>query len=215
MGETDQVIETPEPPHVHASHGSSGILDKALAVAVILISVASLLVARHTSHTMEALVAENARLVRASSTPVLQWDTGNVGENGRELNFEVANVGSGPARVVWFEVRLDGKPYANAQKLMLALAPAGDLQWTTTTTSVANRFLPPNKAVTIFRWVYPEQGNSVSQATWTALDRRRFDLEIEACFCSVLDECWTSNLGADVPRPVKACDAKGRTNFMG
>ena len=60
------MIDDPEGPHPH--HGSSGIkwLDLALAIAVLLLSAASLWTAHGTGQTMERLVAENSRLVRAN-----------------------------------------------------------------------------------------------------------------------------------------------------
>lgn len=90
------VIEEGEAPHAH--HGQTGIkcLDLSLAVAVLVQSGASLLTAQHTGHTMERLVAENSRLVRAQATPMLQFFTGNVGDAGRAISLSVANVGPAP-----------------------------------------------------------------------------------------------------------------------
>ena len=207
------MIEDPEGPHPH--HGSSGIkwLDLTLAVAVILLSAASLWTAQHTGKTMQQLVDENSRLVRANSTPILQWDNGNVlaqGERGQY--FRVANVGSGAARVIWFEIALDGKPMTDIRSL-INYAPKPEDKDYITTGGVAGSYLPAGENREIVRWPYPT--TPVSQAKWQALDKNRRSLVATACFCSVLDECWTSHLGADLPKPVKACDARGHLNFDG
>ena len=80
----------------------------------------------HTAKTMEQLVEQNRRLVRANSVPLLQFDTGNIGDDGRssELYLAVRNAGTGPARIVWFELLQDGRPVRNYQDLLPANAKA-------------------------------------------------------------------------------------------
>jgi hypothetical protein len=46
-------------------------------------------VSLHTGRTMEKLVERNARLARANSVPLLQWDTGTVNEAGRRTRDSV------------------------------------------------------------------------------------------------------------------------------
>ena len=207
------MIDDPEGPH--PGHHKSGIawLDLTLAIAVILLSAASLWTAQHTGHTMQQLVAENSRLVRASSTPLLQFDTGNVlGEGARGQYFSVANVGSGTARVIWFEAALDGKVIPSVFRLIDYVPdPANDDY--ITTGGVGGTYLPAGESRQIVRWPYPK--TAASQSKWKDLDRIRHHLVVSACFCSVLNECWTSHLRADLPVPVKACDARGKTNFAG
>ena len=207
------MIDEPEPPHGH--HGGSGIkwLDLALALAVLALSGASLLTARHTGHTMEQLVEENSRMVRASATPLLQFTSGNVEPPGaRVLTFTVANVGTGTARVIWFELAQDGKPQRNIFEL-LGYQPKASEQDYITTQAVGGTYLPAGEARQIVSWPVPK--SPASLARWNALDRARFGLVVTACYCSVLGECWTSHLRADVPEPVKSCDARGKLNFDG
>ena len=132
------------------------------------------------------------------------------GERGQY--FQVANVGSGTARVIWFQLTLDGKPMSEIRQL-IDYAPKPEEQDYITTDPVAGTYLPAGDNRQIVRWPYPK--SSISQAKWQELDRNRKRLKPSACFCSVLDECWTSHLGADLPVPVKSCDARGRVNFAG
>ena len=67
---------------------------------------------------MEQLVEQNSRLVRANSVPLLQFDSGNINDEERstELYLAVRNAGTGPARIVWFELLQDGRPVRNYQR---------------------------------------------------------------------------------------------------
>lgn len=202
-----------EPEGLHAHH-SSGIkwLDLALAIAVLALSGASLLTAQHTGRTMEKLVEENGRLVRANATPVLQFLTGNVDAGQRVITFNVANVGTGTARVISFEVAKDGRARRNVVDLLDYEPKASERDYVPTQ-PVANTYFPAGEARPILQWKYPS--GAVSQAKWRALDVDRYKLNVTACFCSVLGECWTSHLRADVPKPVKQCDTRGRINLQG
>ena len=207
------MIEDPEGPHPH--HSGSGIkwLDLTLAVAVILLSAASLWTAQHTGKTMEKLVAENSRLVRANSTPILQFASGNVTPpSTRRISFDVSNVGTGTARVIWFEVSKGGVPMRRINQLINYVPKPAEQDYITTQ-AVAGSYLPAGEVRTIVGWPYPK--SLVAQSVWQQLDKDRRKLKLSACFCSVFDECWISKLGADLPVPVKACDARGRTNFDG
>ena len=204
------MIDELETPHVH--HGSSGIawLDLALALSVLVLSGASLLTAQHTGHTMEKLVEENSRLVRANSTPVLQFQTGNVDGGQRVLTLSVGNVGTGTARIIWFQVAKDGATATDPTDL-IAYAPRAEEKDYLPTRPVGGTYMPAGETRTFMSWAYP--AGTASRAKCQAFDQARTRLQVTACFCSVLGECWTSHLEADMPQPVRQCDAAGVVNF--
>lgn len=208
------VIDELEVPHAH--HAKSGIawLDLSLAVAVLVLSGASLLTAQHTGHTMEKLVEENSRLVRANATPVLQFLGGNVGDSGREVSLTVANVGTGTARVIWFELARNGRVRRNANDLIDYVPKPSERDYVPTQ-PVGGTYFPADETRKFVAWKYPT--GAVSRAKWEAfdLDRQAGRVTASVCFCSVLGECWTSSLKADTPRPVKVCEPRGRINFSG
>ena len=208
--ETPRVIDDPDAPHVH--HGKSGIawLDLSLAIAVLALSAASLLTAQHSGRTMEKLVEENSRLVRANSTPLLQFLTGNVGDAGRSISLSVANVGTGTARVIWFEVAKDGVAKTDPIDL-IGYAPRAEEQDYLPTRPVGGTYFPAGETRQFLSWNYPK--GAVSQAKWNAFDSARAALRVTACYCSVLGDCWTSHLAADMPQPVARCTAQGHLNF--
>lgn len=206
----EAVIDEPEAPHVH--HGKSGIawLDLALALSVLGLSGASLLTAQHTGHTMEKLVEENSRLVRANSTPVLQFLTGNVDNDQRVQTLTVANVGTGTARVIWFEIMRDGTPQRDPTDL-IDYMPRAEEQDYLPTRPVGGTYIPAGESRMFMSWKYPS--SAIARAKWNAFDGAREALSVTACFCSVLGECWTSQLRSDLPTPVSSCSASGHVNF--
>ncbi len=207
------MIEDPEGPHPH--HGSTGIkwLDLALALAVVALSGASLITAQHTGQTMERLVDANSRLVRANATPILQFATGNVQPpSTRAITFELSNVGTGTARLIWFELALDGKAMPNINTLIGYTPRAAEHDYITTNQS-GGTYVPAGERRLLITWPYPS--SPAAQTAWDRLDHARARLKPSACFCSVLGECWTSHLGADLPQPVASCDVRGHLGFYG
>ena len=205
------MIDDPETPHGHHKTGIEW-LDYALAIAVLVLSAASLWTAHGTGETMQQLVAENSRLVRANATPILQFTTSNVADNERALRFEVSNVGTGTARVIWFELAKDGVPMPNYIKLFGYEPKAGDHDYVPQST-LPDTYVPAGENRAILTWKRPTVPASI--AAWDRMDAGRNAITTTACFCSVLGECWTSHLRADLPMPVKACDARGHVSFGG
>jgi hypothetical protein len=203
------MIEAPETPHTHHSHshgggGSGRWFDIAMAVAVLLVSAGSLYVALHTGHTMEALVHANERLVRAQSTPVLQYDHGNISDDGKEqLTFTITNVGSGPARIVWFQVTPGDNRYTSIGQWVIS---TGDSPISFTSASINRMVLAPGVERNMVTWKRP--ADEAGRKRWALLDRARFETPVRACYCSVFDQCWESNLEADIPKEVPSCERK-------
>jgi hypothetical protein len=190
-----------------------------IAVAISMITSASsaLIATLHTGRTMTALVEQNAKLVRANSTPILEFGHGNLTDAGEhKLNFTVRNVGSGLARVVWFELRLDGKPMPAMRNVIDTLSPGLKGEFTTTTGPVANRVFAPGTDQQVFGWRRPPDSDVDVLKAWTAVDKARFErIKVEACYCSVFQECWTSSLDGALPKPVEQCTAEGHTVLKG
>lgn len=210
--EKPEMIDEPEVAHGH--HGRSGIawLDVALSVSVLALSGASLFTAQHTGHTMERLVEENSRLVRANATPVLQFSTGNVYQGERNITLSVSNVGTGTARVIWFELRRDNRPITGVTQLIGYQPRAAERDYVMTR-PVADTYIPAGEERLLMALKYPNYSPDASH--WNALDAGKGQLRATACFCSVLGECWTSHLDAELPVSVPVCEPRERTSFRG
>ena len=209
------MIESPEVPHAHTdAHAGRHWFDVVMAIAVLTMSAGSLYVALHTGSTMEQLVEQNQRLVQANSTPLLTFRHSNRVEGDPRLRFTVANVGAGPTRIVWLELRRSGKPYPAMRPLIETIAGAPLDALEIGTAPIAPLIVPAGEMITVFDWERPAANDPVL-AVWDALDRERFHYEVEACYCSVLDQCWTATLDGSPAVPVDACDAGGRTILRG
>lgn len=189
----------------------------AVAASMVISAVSALIATLHTGRTMTALVEQNARLVKAGSTPILEFGHGNTREDGvASLEFVVRNVGSGMARVVWFELTLDGKAMPNARTVVRSLKPDATEGMTILTGPVANRYLAPGAEQRVLGWARPAEANSDALAGWNELNKARFGrIAVSACFCSVFHECWTSQLAGDVPKPSPDCANEKRLSLQG
>ncbi|MGE0740767.1 MAG: hypothetical protein AB7O98_05430 [Hyphomonadaceae bacterium] len=191
-------------------------LDLAVALFALLISSASIFVAYQSNQSME-------RLVRAGSWPFLQLGSGNVSDDGeRQIAFAVSNVGTGPARIHDFEVKVDGAALPQEGHLLTnvlraccdaefraAVAAAGGdvvaIYGDEVSSPVSRRFLAPNDDVTAMRW----PRSDTNAALWAALDTARQTGRItqSVCYCSVFDDCWVARSDAFPPEEVNSCES--------
>lgn len=190
--------------HAHAHKTGHKWLDLAIAFSAITISIISLFVAVAHGRTEE-------RLVAASSWPFLTFNTEKNGleAGGGTVYLRLRNSGVGPARVKWLRMSLDGKPIGGRADLMSRCCgvPAGspDAQIGIGLVSQNSPIgvLPARETVDILAW----RALPKSKTVLSKLDGVRHKLRAEACYCSVLDECWISDLSATAePRKVDKCE---------
>jgi hypothetical protein len=191
--------------HAHAHKTGHSSVDLAIALSAIAISVISLFVAIGHGRTEEKLVA-------ASSWPFLTFQTTRNGlqAGSRVIDLRVQNSGVGPARVQWMRMTLDGTTIRSRADLMSRCCgvPAGTAEEQVRRGLVTQNepigVLPARDGVDVLAW-RELPGNA---ATWAKLDGVRHRLKTEACYCSVLDECWSSDLTATAqPHRVDQCEA--------
>jgi hypothetical protein len=189
----------------------------AVAASMVISAISALIATLHTGRTMTALVEQNAKLVRANSTPVLEFTHGNGRDDGTKvLEFVVRNSGSGLARVVWFELKVDGKPMGNMSQAMAAFQPELAPASTYNSSPIAGRVLSPAAEVRLFGFDHVVATNTKSLNMWDAVDKARFTrLTVEACYCSVFQECWTSELKGDTPKLSPDCAQQKRVSLQG
>lgn len=201
----DGMIEPPETPHHVVEHHRTAIpwFDVAMGVAVLVVSFGSLYVALHTGHTMEKLVEQNQRLVRAQSTPILQYTHGNNVDGRKAMSFYVRNAGTGPARIAWIRLAHGGKVYQNWTRFAIDQAQ-GVPQLPLMSSPIAPAVLSAGEERMILRW--ERGGGPVEVAAWDRIEKARFTDQATACYCSVFDECWTSHMNGDVPQQVESCE---------
>jgi hypothetical protein len=190
--------------HSHGHHTGIKWLDLILAGSAIFISVVSLVVSIHHGRTMEQLVAANEKQVKASTLPILRYSTGNMQNNIRMVHFHLANGGTGPAVIEWLRLKWNGQPATGDKDLLERCCTAGKLPqprsvWIDTASGTT---LPARDSLTFFS----VRASDADPALFELLDRNaRFKVEAEACYCSVLEECWLTDF-TNQPREVKACE---------
>lgn len=190
----------------HPHHTGYRWLDLTLALSAMFVSVVSLIVAVRHGQAMD-------RLVAANSWPFLTYASDNEGPDGRQrITLRIENAGIGPARIQTFELWWQGQPVASADELLarccmlqrhapLALADLKALDLYVGI--VAPAVLRAGDAQNILSLERTDANADV----WDRLDKARLNLTMRACYCSVFDECWISNLLETDTTDVATCPA--------
>lgn len=166
---------------------------------VLLISLVSLFVAVNANRTQE-------RILAASVWPSLVFGTSDAAADGSpQVSLDLLNRGTGPARVRWAELQYRGVPMANAQALLASCCGYDGAQPIELyTSSIQRRVLGADEWVQLLRMPRPAGGS----ALYEALPELDGNLRLRLCYCSVLDDCWLLDSGADDdPTPLRACPA--------
>lgn len=191
---------------VHAEPKRTGhrLLDLSIAVSAILISLTSLAIAIHHGRVQQKLVAAN-------SWPFLTALTSNdFGEGRQTFSLLILNSGVGPAALKRLVVRYDGKPVRGWVELLQACcALARDFKLSEfqdigfVSGGRAKGIIRANQHVLLLRLArLPERPR-----IWEQFGAARLKLTFDACYCSIIGECWESDLKTLDPRSVQQCDA--------
>lgn len=193
-----------------------GWVDLSAAVCALIISVSSLWVTIRHGHTMERMADANARLVSANSYPLLQQFQSNAVDlrspsytgDLHVASLNVANGGVGPAKVETLEVFWNDRPVRTALELLQACCA---------TSEDASLFSHPNWLVTsdlqgtmlrageVSRLLLMIDRDGESAALAARFVAAYPKVKMRACYCSVFDECWLSNLETLHPQSVASC----------
>ena len=219
----------PEVEHGHHHHPTGHRwLDLALPVCALFVSAVSLVLAFIDGDHMQKMADANARLVEANSWPFLQYTTSNEDEHGNAvIEIGVINSGVGPAKLESFQVFWDGAPVASARDLLktcCGLQP-GQLPSMADAKGTAAEQIAQIREVSKSGLSSSQMAPSVIQAhqgqalltlplsersaeVFQRLNIARGKLTVHACYCSVFDECWSSDLRSMTQQRVKACPQK-------
>ena len=179
-------------------------LDLLLAGSAILISTISLVVGFQNAQTQE-------RMVAATSRPILFFETGNAvsGDPTPSISMTIRNDGAGPALLRHLEVRYAGKPVTDKVALFKACCgvdisrPGAGLALMSR--KVDNTILPAGSESTFLRF----NKEDATAGIWEKLNTGRFKLTFDACYCSIIGECWRSDLTGAEPTRAKRCETTG------
>jgi hypothetical protein len=192
-----------ETPHV--AHGTGRRwLDLTLALSAMFVSIVSLAVAVHHGNAMD-------RLVTANSWPLLMYGTSNLdAQRNWRISLRVENDGVGPARVQTFEVWWQGQPVPTGPELLrrCCMTDANTPIDSSTARSlslfigqVASRVIRAGEAEDFLTLELKDANADI----WHRLDSARLQLKMRACYCSVFDECWETDLEQTSAKRVGRC----------
>lgn len=179
------------------------ILDLTIAGSAILISCVSLFIATQQSRTME-------RTLAASSWPLLQFASGNTNDSGQlSIDMAIENEGVGPAIVRRIRMVYAGKEYDNPYELLRDCCayvvknadPTKMGAGTALTQPVEGKVIKGGDKITFFRMDLTPDNAEV----WRKLDAARFNMTFDTCYCSVLGDCWQSDLKSLDQNKVDKC----------
>ena len=205
-GGQEPAAESGAPPAPHSRFGREDTkwpswIELSVALTALVVSIASLFVARHQAQVMD-------RQLAASVWPLLEYNSSNVRGDRPYISLRLRNTGVGPLRIRSFRVGYDGRPMRGSKDLLLSCCVAGDTTrpFTTTTSGVLGNVLPAGDGVA-FLGLAPD---SAQRAVYAVFDRERFRVAVRACYSSVLDDCWVVDTEAktDDPQPVRSCAAE-------
>jgi hypothetical protein len=198
---------TPEHETVHVPHSTGHRwVDMAVALSALFVSIVSLALAVHHGDAMD-------RLVAANSWPFLMYDTESIDPQGnRRISLKIENSGVGPARIQTFEVWWQGQPVSTASELLqrccmtdakAPIDPATARSLDLVIGQIASRVLRAGAAESFLSLELKE----ANAAIWHRLDIARLQLRMRACYCSVFDECWETDLVQTSAKRVRSCRA--------
>jgi len=191
----DDVVATPR------RTGFSRV-DLILALTAVFVSIVSLIVAIQNARTQREMVS-------ASTWPFVTSWIKLGGNEHNDIQFGIGNSGVGPAKIENYEVFYKGRSVRSARDLLRRCcglpaerktADAALNRWMSST--VTNQTVlraGEDQPVIVLR---PDPENSRLAERFAAALR---DVTYSACYCSVLDECWTSTLGSTQAVRVKTC----------
>lgn len=192
---------TPAPRRTGGKH-----FDVVIAVAAIFISAVSLFVAIQHGKTERDLVAANV-------WPFPRAILSNGYDNNHSIAIGVSNGGVGPAKISSFELFYRGQPISSGLDLLrkccgLSSDPAA------VKTAFPNGTYNSIVDETVLR---PGEDNPVLRVAPSLKSPQVTDnlakvsvlkqISFRVCYCSVLDQCWVSDLRSTHTRPVRECEA--------
>lgn len=155
--------------------------------------------------------------VKAMTYPLIEFSHGNYDGEARErrVYMNLKNAGVGPAIVKrvsfayadhsfdalnnWIEACCDEANDVYMDRVRAANFEATD--WTMTTAEYQDIILPVGGEVTFLSLRYDERNKPL----WDSLNRERWKLTPEICYCSLLDDCYATD-GAGQVTNLPSCD---------
>ena len=129
--------------------------------------------------------------VRAAVWPILEFDS----SNAPDIHFTLANKGVGPAIIRHVIVKVDGQPVRNWREVVEKILGPGHLA---SESDMSGYVFAAGESRTVFTPRDPENNPlnfDKSNPLWVKMNKERFRVTAEICYCSTLGECWILRAG--------------------
>jgi hypothetical protein len=159
------------------------------AIIATLVGFCALCVSGYTAHVQR-------QQVRAAVWPILQFDS----SNAPDIHFTLANKGVGPALIRHVIIKVDDQPVKNWREAMEKLLGPGEHLFSEA--DMNGYVLAPNESMAVVTARDPNNNPLVfdkSNPLWVTMNKERFRVTAEICYCSTLGECWTLRAGGLTP----------------
>ena len=176
-------------------------IDIFVGACALLVSVVSLFIAYRSNQVQD-------RMLEATIWPYLFWDSSNIDEQRRveQISLGFRNMGVGPAKIESLQLSYKGQLLAGFKDLVQACCKAEVeplKQWSSQTAEINPSVIPAHDEIRFFALDKTEQ----NVALWDKLERERYKLVAQVCYCSVLEDCWLLDSSKHTPDKVRQCPA--------
>ena len=152
--------------------------------------------------------------VRAAVWPILQFDS----SNAPDIHFTLANKGVGPAIIRDVILKVDGQPVKNWREALERILGPGEHH--ASESDMSGRVLAAGESMTVFT-PRDSENNPLnfdkSNPLWVKMNKERFRVTAEICYCSTLGECWTlrgSGMTPSTTTETRRCPSPSAISFQ-
>jgi hypothetical protein len=134
--------------------------------------------------------------VRAAVWPILEFDSGNA----PDIHFTLTNKEVGPAIIRQVIMKVDDQPVRNWKEVLEKILGPGE--YLGSESDMNGYVFAAGESRTVFTPRDPENNPlnfDKSNPLWVKMNKDRFRVTVEICYCSTLGECWTLRAGGFKP----------------
>jgi hypothetical protein len=134
--------------------------------------------------------------VRAMVWPILEFGS----SNAPDIHFTLANKGVGPAIIRHVIVKVDDQPVRNWKAALEKILGPGEHLGSES--DMSGHVFAAGESMDVFTPRDPENNPlkfDKSNPLWVKMNKDRFHVTVEICYCSTLDECWILRAGGVTP----------------
>ena len=152
--------------------------------------------------------------VRAAVWPILEFDS----SNQPDIHLTLSNKGVGPAIIKHVIVTFDDQPVRNWNEALEKMLGPGKHNYSES--DMHDHVLSAGESMTVFTPRDPENNPIAydrSNPLWMKMNKDRFRVTVQICYCSTLGEGWTLRAGgltAGTTTETRRCPRTSATTFQ-